>query len=449
MRHRISLVTAVIALCILSALFLFGCADIVDIYTIDSTDYGLYANYTYSDGSNRSAFDLRGKSGEYVDITWDSPVTFNTLLIRERGSHVKEFEITIGDSAAPVYRQDEVGALRMIYLGNVSASKLRIKVTSSDGEFRLTDLGIYNVPRNRNFAITDMYLIDPESDNYLDPDSDFSSFSSSTDIILTGEAFTYDKDGNIDYDAVKLVNAVKRLKSLNSGGAVHVLLRPAETEDDGAVDVLNSAMDDHESDFRENIVSLLYNSGADGIVLDLTEHGDIFSHGIYNDFVESVRGRIPSPYKLSVYVNSDVSVFNDASKSHIDTFYVISHGDDSNNFASFSAFTRVLEKMYEHGIPPAKVQISIPLFGICTDDESGETATFAYGDEEIRKHMDLFDNIVDLHDKNIVFNGYTLVKDKTAFAYGYDMQGVVLIDYDKDAANYQYSLHNAVQSALR
>ena len=83
------------------------------------------------------------------------------------------------------------------------------------------------------------------------------------------------------------------------------------------------------------------------------------------------------------------------------------------------------------------------------DDESGETATFAYGDEEIRKHMDLFDNIVDLHDKNIVFNGYTLVKDKTAFAYGYDMQGVVLIDYDKDAANYQYSLHNAVQSALR
>ena len=42
-----------------------------------------------------------------------------------------------------------------------------------------------------------------------------------------------------------------------------------------------------------------------------------------------------------------------------------------------------------------------------------------------------------------------MIKDKTAFAYGYGMSGVVLVDYDSDVSYSEaLSLHRAVHAAI-
>lgn len=446
---RIGFIAAAAVVAIAAALVcttFAGCADIRSIYTINSTDYGLFANYHYSNGDDRSTFSLSGSGGEWVEISWDTQVKFNTLLIEESGSHVTEFEITVGNSAAPVYRQDEIGDLRLIYLGTTNADKIRITVTESDGDFKLTRLGVYNVPRDRDFVTTDLYFTSTESSNYLDPDVSLDAFADSNSIILSGNDFKYDADGSIGVDNDKLASAVSRLKSVNPFAEVYVLLTAADNDDD-PVKVRNDAMGDNKSALGKNIVRMLSHSGADGIVFDFTDPGDMFSHNTYNDFIEYVRGLIPSPRQLGVYVNCDDSIFNDASKSYIDTFYVIAHNEDSSdvNPASFNVVCHAFEKMYEHDIPTSKVQISIPLFGMAADSSEDAPEYYPYSQAGLGQ----FDNAATIDGTKVYFNGYTLVRDKAAFAYGYGMKGVVLIDYAGDAgASYPYSLHKAIKASL-
>lgn len=443
-------VLAVICVVVLCGALLSGCNDIADIYKIESTDYGLFANYHYADGSDSSNFSLRGEEGEWVEISWDAPVTFNTLLIQESGSHVTQFEISVGNSTVPVYRQDEIGSLRLVYLGTVNTSSFRIKVTGSDGQFRLTDLGIYNVPRNRDFTVTDVCFVDPDSSDYISADSDTAYLSQATDVILAGDDFTYDKDGNIAVDTARLSAAVSGLRSLNPRVSVHVMLYASSDEDSSEVETRNAAMGDNRVEFGKSIVEILSQSGASGVVFDFTGKDDFFAHGKYNDFIEFVRGLVPSPRKLGVYVNSDSSIFNDASKHYIDTFYVVAHNDDpsSSDFASFRYVCDVFENIRSHNIPAAKVQITIPLYGKYADPETETALTYPYGGGDVVLAMGQYGNTTEIDGKTFAFNGYTLVKDKAAFAYGYGMQGVMLVDYDGDAIGETLSLHNAVSAAI-
>lgn len=446
-------IAAAAVLCAVLCSLFAGCSDIRDIYTIDSTDYGLYANYHYSDGSNKMNFSLRGEGGEWVEVSWDTPVTFNTLLIEESGSHVTEFEIYIGDSL--VYSQDEIGDLRLVYLGTVNTTSIRISVKSSDGAYNLTRLGVYYVPRNRDFAITDMYYVDPDSDDYLNDESDFSALAMSTDVILTGEPFAYGADGSISADVSKLAAAVTALKRINPGISVHVLLY-AKPETDGlsAAEVRENAMGDNRVAFGKSVVELLSLSGADGAIFDFVENPSVFSHGVFNDFIEFVRGLIPSPRQLGVYVSHDNATFDDASKSYIDDFYVVAFGmgDYSTNPASFASVCQVLEKLSDNGVPKAKVQLTIPLFGkaLGTEENSAERETvYRYRDNDRWLELGYYDNSLTENGLTLSFNGYTMIKDKTAFAYGYGMSGVVLVDYDSDVSYSEaLSLHRAVHAAI-
>lgn len=439
---------AVILLIAALAVVFTACSDIKSMFTVNATNLADYANFTYKNGDSKISFSLKGSDENWVTVSWDTPVTFNSVMLYESGDNITGFEIYVNDEL--VYAQDSVGKMREIYLGTTTASNLTVKVTSCSGSYKLTDIGVYNLARNRSFRSTAFIRLGEGEDPLADVN--LSNLRYYTDVILYSPSYTFNGDGSINIDESKLKSIRTRLKSVNLAIKTHVIIIPASEDEKQSVSVRDEAFTDNGQAFSDNIKSLMKNSALDGIVFDLHNDTNVFDFAAYNTFIEELRGKIISPYEIGVVTKPNNIMFGKKAKSYIDNFYILTPDIfASDRYPSFEqSVCETLEKLKDSDLPLMKSQLTIPFYGYAPSQNEEERVIYDYAD--YASELGKFSNSVAATDTlpEIFFNGYTAVKDKTALCYDFGAAGVVAVCADADLpVNNNLSLTLAITNACK
>lgn len=420
---------------------LVGCSNIKSLFEVNATNLADYANFTYSNGDNKINFSLKASGEAWVKISWDSAVVFNEIFLYESGNNVTGFEIYVNNEL--VSSQDGIGKMRNVYVGTTTATSVMVKVTSCKGTYKLTDIGIYNLSRNRDFHSTAFVRLNEEGDPFKDVD--LSLIKNYTDYLIY-PLVTFDSEGNLNVNGSELAEVSQKFRSFNLSAKLNLVIipRPAEGESDN--DVRHNALKDHAEDLAKNIARLLKGSGFDGAVLgfDFSFGENLFDYGTYNEFIEILRREIMSPYEIGVFINPDALIFNKTAKRLIDNFYVITPNLNDNSKGTFSeTVCETLETLKDSDLPQSKTHLTIPFYSY---DKENETL-YKYCD--YAEKLGKYGNTVTLDDGAALrFAGYTFVKDMTAFCYDYGIAGILSVcpHYDVEG---DLSLASAIKEAMR
>lgn len=436
----LSLIIVVFTLALLAGV-LAGCSNIKNIFEVNATNLAHFANFTYSNGDNKINFSLKSSEEAWVRISWDSAVVCNEIFLYESGNNVTGFEVYVNDNL--VASQDEIGKMRNVYLGTVTATSITIKVTSCKGTYKLTDIGIYNLSRSRNFHSTAFVRLNTEGDPF--EGVDISQIKNYTDYIVYPLVY-FDSQGNLTASGSDLAEVTQTIRSFNMSAKIHLAILPAPAEDENENDVRHSAFKNHADTLSKNVASLLKISGFDGAVFgfDFSFGENLFDYGSYNDFIETLRGQLMSPYEIGVFVNPDATMFNKQSKAMIDNFYVLTPNLDDNTLCTFSeTVCETLETLKDTDLPKSKIYLTLPFYSY---DKESETL-YKYSD--YAETLGEYNNTITLEDGALLrFAGYGFVRDMTAFCYDYGIAGILSVCPHYDASG-SLSLANAIKEAMQ
>lgn len=436
----LSLILIVFTLAIVAGA-LVGCSNITSLFDVNATNLAQYAKFTYSNGESKINFSLKASGEAWVKISWDSAVVCNEIFLYENGNNVTGFEVYVNDEL--VSSQDEIGKMRNVYLGTTSATSITIKVTSCKGTYKLTDIGIYNLPRSRDFHSTAFVRLNADGDPF--EGVNLPLIKNYTDYIVYPLA-TYDSEGNLNVNGSDLIDVTKKIRSFNFSAKIHLVILPAPGEDENENDVRHSALKDHAEDLSANIAALLKGSDFDGVVLgfDFSFGENLFDYGSYNDFVETLRGKIMSPYEIGVFINPDAMIFNKQSKKLIDNFYVLTPNLENGNASTFSeTVCETLEKLKDNDLPKSKTYLTLPFYSY---DKENSTL---YQYRDYADQLGEYGNTVTVDEDTVLrFTGYSFVRDMTAFCYDYGIAGILSVCPHYDATG-ALSLSNAIKEAIQ
>ncbi len=442
MKRKSLILTLIVIVFTLSVLVgaLVGCSNIKNLFEVNATNLADYANFSYSNGDNKINFSLKASGEAWVKISWDSAVVCNEIFLYENGNNVTGFEVYVNDEL--VTTQDEIGKMRNVYLGTTTATSITIKVTSCKGTYKLTDVGVYNLPRNRDFHSTAFVRLNEGGDPF--EGVNLSQIKNYTDYIVYPLAY-YDSDGNLNVNGSDLLSVTKTIRSFNYSAKIHLVILPKPDENEDENDVRHNALKDNAEVLSSNVARLLRGSGFDGAVFgfDFNFAENLFDYGSYNDFIETLRGKLMSPYEIGVFINPDASFFNKQSKQLIDNFYVLTPNLSDNTQCTFSqTVCETLETLKDSDLPKSKTYLTLPFYSY---DKESETL-YKYCD--YASQLGKYGNVITLDDETkIRFNGYAFVRDMAAFCYDYGIAGILSVCPHYDASE-SLSLANAIKESM-
>lgn len=95
------------------------------------------------DGNVSTATQAGGTSNQRVSIKWGSAVTFNTVILREVGSHITTWQLVNNDTGAVLASGTGIGAQRVVNLGSVSSKKINLVVNATAAP-AMAEIEVYN-----------------------------------------------------------------------------------------------------------------------------------------------------------------------------------------------------------------------------------------------------------------------------------------------------------------
>ena len=333
--------------------------------------------------------------------------------------------------------------MRNVYLGNTTATSVTLKVTSCKGSYKLTDIGIYNLQRNRTFHSTAFVRLNENGDPFDGVDT--SLIKNYSDYILY-PLVTFDSQGNLNVNGADLAAVSRKIRSFNYSAKIHLVILPAPGADEDENDVRHSAFKDYAQQLSSNVAAMLKDSSFGGVVFgfDFSFGENLFDYGVYNEFIETLRGKIMSPYEIGVFINPDARIFNKQSKQYIDNFYIITPNLDDNTQSVFSkTVCKALETVKDSDLPKAKTYLTVPFYSYDSESET----LYKYCD--YASQLGKFNNFATTSDGvKVRFNGYSAVRDMAAFCYDYGIAGLLSVCPHYDVSG-DLSLASAIQSAIK
>ncbi len=124
--------------------------------TMVEPDVVTYSNYSvdYMDGATR----IDDENG--ITLTFSTPTTFNTVVLKEEGDVIREFRFyylnEVGEKKF-IYKQDLVEGYRYCSFERITTTKFIVEIKGVDGEkWDIADIEIYNMGANKqdDFRVT-------------------------------------------------------------------------------------------------------------------------------------------------------------------------------------------------------------------------------------------------------------------------------------------------------
>ena len=88
-----------------------------------------------------------GGEGDAAVFSFGKEITFNTLVMREKGSKITQFSLYKDGESEPFYSSDLIEDYRVCSFEPVSASEIVVRADSCDGGWKLDSLEAYMIDR--------------------------------------------------------------------------------------------------------------------------------------------------------------------------------------------------------------------------------------------------------------------------------------------------------------
>lgn len=396
---------------------------------------------TNSDGKVLKSFKLKGKAekNQYVTVDLGETKSFNTVVLKENGKHVTLFEIYGSNDAEKdyefLYQSDCIEGGHTCFLGDVNYRYLRIFVNQASGNFKLYDLGVYNIKseKAKDLRVTS-YLITAQ----ITEETDFSMLDGITDIILFGTA-KYDKYGNIrfvdddnnDIDEKFFADKVNILRKAIGDRKINILCDIAMPYGNDNADIISMFSPENVDNTVSSIKEFIYKYDFDGFDLDYEFPNSKNEWKQLNTFLRKLDEEMPdklitlaiAPWDLQ-FDDDVIKIIDRAEVMLYDMF--TAHGYHS----IFPVTVNGINKMLKGGFEAGQLDLGVPFY-------SRPTNRLAYwGDyKQYAGKTDRYTNLIYFNDFDHQGNPMTapqyinsvqMISDKTAFAVDCELGGIMI-----------------------
>lgn len=471
-----------------------------DLDTVDAEDLTAGAQITASsaaetaanvlDGSTETAWTAENTSGQFLEITFSEPVSFNTVVLRENGNYISGFGFVLPDEngeypedmrSASFYRQqDRIERYRYCTferLENVTEFRIWFGGTDAGKALSIAGVEVYDVAAKEydgDFRVFNYYT--PQDLQYMETADLLDDFrhDTITDVILISFAF-WAEDGSVVYaDAPKdsgmtgeeyynasldKMRAAVDEYAATSGRKVNICI------DFYPKDVSKHGLPANEATLVQSIKSLIVDDDrVDGIDIDWEYPTSAYEWKVYGDMLVEARKMLDASGK-DKYISLALTAGSvTLTQEHIDAVdFVQMMAYDrfdimDGNHASFrSGAYSSMRYFVNIGFKPSQLVLGIPLYGRPTSWDTVWT-NYGYGDTvystQGKDPYTYWDNVQWLYydgtnlDGSIKYdnefmqvwvNGAALIADKTAYVIEQGFAGVMLwresTDYAWDAVD--------------
>lgn len=439
-----------------------------------------------ADGDTETAWTAETTSGEYIEITFDSPADFDTVVLRENGNFISGFSFVLPDENGeyPVdeygyyenafYRQqDRIERYRYCTFEEQTGVKtFRIYFGRSDEgkDMSIAEVEIYNVaPKEyaNEFRVFNYYRVD---DFYNMTDEEAAALAEEldrgviTDMILISFVF-WEEDGSLVYASESGFNPEDR----TSDPTFYNQLLDKIVSIVGDRDV-NICMDLFPSDLSahglpsnmdvlmENITSLIADDDrVDGIDFDWEYPTGVTEWKHYGDLITRVSEAIDSSGEdkyISLALSADNVRLTQEQIDAVDFVQMMAYDRfdivDGNHASFRSGAYSSMRYFVNIGFDPSQLVLGIPVYGRPNSWDTVWT-NYGYGSEvyatQDKAPYTYWDNSQWLYydgtnlDGSVVYdnqfiqvwvNGGALVADKTAYVIEQGFAGMMLWREDTD-----------------
>ena len=463
-----------------------------DLDTVDAEDLTAGAQITASsaaetaanvlDGSTETAWTAENTSGQFLEITFSEPVSFNTVVLRENGNYISGFGFVLPDEdgnypadmkSASFYRQqDRIERYRYCTFDRVELSSFRIYFNSvypEGKDLSIAEVEIYDVaPKvyEQDFRVFNYYT--PQDLQYMTQEDLLEDFESDTitDVILISLAF-WMEDGTViyakdreDYDqVVQKVHDAIAAHVARGGRDINICIDfyPKVVEYNG--------LPDNTDELVKSIHKLIVEDDrVDGIDIDWEYPTGVAEWNAYGDMLVEVDKDFEASGKdkyISLALSADNVRLTEEQVQAVDFVQMMAYDRfdivDGNHASFRSGAYSSMRYFVNLGFEPSQLVLGLPLYGRPNTWDTVWT-NYGYGDiDTVYSTQDkapytYWDNVQWVYygganmDNSVQYdgtvltqvwvNGAALVADKTAYVIEQGFAGVMLwretTDYEWD-----------------
>ena len=471
-----------------------------DLDTVDAEDLTAGAQITASsaaetaanvlDGSTETAWTAENTSGQFLEITFSEPVSFNTVVLRENGNYISGFGFVLPDEdgnypadmkSASFYRQqDRIERYRYCTferLENVTEFRIWFGGTDAGKALSIAEVEVYDVTAKEydgDFRVFNYYSAgDMQYMSHEDLLEDL-SHDTITDVILISFAF-WAEDGSVVYaDAPKdsgmtgeeyynasldKMRAAVDEYAATSGRKINICIDfyPKDTSKHG--------LPANETALVQSIKQLIADDNrVDGIDIDWEYPTSAYEWKVYGDMLVEARKMLDASGKdkyISLALTAGSVTLTQEHIDAVDFVQMMAYDRfdivDGNHSSFRSGAYSSMRYFVNIGFKPSQLVLGLPAYGRPTSWDTVWT-NYGYGDTvystQGKDPYTYWDNIQWLYydgtnlDGSIKYdnefmqvwvNGAALIADKTAYVIEQGFAGVMLwresTDYAWDAVD--------------
>ncbi len=403
----------------------------------------LAADCTYikQDGKETSTFSLKGKEEKNCCITVDlgEKKSFNTVVLKESGQNVTLFEIYGSNDKDTgyefLYQSDCIEGGHTCFLGDVEYRYLRIFVSESSDNFRLTDFAVYDIKDEnaKNLRVTS-YLVATG----VTEDTDFSGLDAVTDLIVFGMA-KYDAKGNIYFvdgngnetTEDKYAEMLDIVKTAVGDRDINLICDISMPYNDNHVDINSMMSDENVDNLCANIAAFVDKYGFDGFDMDYEYPENKSEWKLYNNFLRKLDKALPdriislaiAPWDLQ-FDEDVIEIIDRVEVMLYDMF--TAHGYHS----IFPVTANGIRKTIKGGFSAYKIDLGVPFYSRPTN-KLGYWGNYNSFEGQLDRYTNLiryngFDHSGNPMTAPQYINSVQMISDKTAFAVDAGLGGIMV-----------------------
>ena len=407
------------------------------------------------------------RKGDSLYLEFDQPITCDSIVLQETLNRAgttsfpleggtKQFSIyaSLDGEEKLIYRNDKIDTYRLCTFPDVTCDALRIQFDDCRLSARINEIGVYDVQKvQRDFRINDYYVYEGEAPNasekfqgYLDTVTDLTLFIG-VGINANGEV-TYSPD------KAAVQERFANLREAIGDRDIKLYANVFSADADGETFFKNS------KELAKNLASFVTEFDIEGVDFDWEYPNTLSDWDAYNQLALDLRAEFDKVGKKFSFTSTEGNMkFSDKAKQAVDYFNVMIYDQTSSDYdgyhSTFKQTVSAIERLYYKGYDPQKICLGFPYYARDIKNGNNDKARwFSYESSGIK---DRWTNVatmpVQMDDGTVTmqkgyFNGYAMIRDKTAYAIDMSLGGVMTWHtmYDMPIEN-PLSLHRAVIEA--
>lgn len=417
-----------------------------------------------TDFSSLTAYKLA--KGQSVEFDFGREVTFNSLVLQEKGDNVLKFRLykQVEGEWEMFYEQDRILSYRLCTFEPVTTQKLKIEMTDCTAPVSLRNAEIYNLPKSDTPTKVSQYLVlggEGEMAKLRDEKNEgFSGYYDVvTDVIVIGELYL-DENANVCFFNGEKVFAdnLQALKDIIGDRKVRIwtTMRFDQKGEDGkeTLDATMNFINAKSETVAENVKAFTDKYDVYGVDYDWEYPQNRAQWKAYDKIIKETA----KVTKVSVAIAPWGSGLSRSAIKNIEHVNIMAYDmfDKRGDHANIEeGGVKAVFKMMCFGYKKEQLLMGIPTYGRTTDGSAYAWPCVAGNEEELGKFNSIVKDCKFTDDNGVehTYDGYVQsyaeARDKMRFAQEAGLGGVMIFRAKCDAPyTYEYSIHRAVKNAI-